>query len=191
MVVAATFLIPAELAVAYIEEDNADYGNLAFVVLSVLGYPWVYGALIATIARPSRSPFEPFGRTVDRVPALVVANLVSFLAILLGFLLLVVPGLLIGARLSAATPLIVLDRLGPIAALERSNALVRGRTWPVVGAFVVVALITLALVFPPLLVAVLAESAWAKGLGNALFGAAFNVPTSALAYAVYRQVHNQ
>jgi hypothetical protein len=185
--VAAVFFVPAELAAAYISEDSTDYGTLAFVVLSLVGYPWAYGAIVATISRPARSPLEPFGRTVDRLPTLVVANLVSLLAILIGLVLLIVPGLLIGARLSAATPAIVLDRHGPIAALERSNGLVRGHTWAVVGAFVVVALFVLALALAPLVVTLVAESPWAIGLGNALFAIAFNVPTAALAYAVYRK----
>jgi uncharacterized membrane protein len=107
-----------------------------------------------------------------------------------GLLLLIVPGLLIGARLSAATPLIVGERHGPIAALERSNQLVRGRTWPVVGAFVVVLLVGVAVGAPGVLVTLFVESPWAIGLGNAAFGAALNLPAAALAYAVYRQAQD-
>jgi hypothetical protein len=188
LVVALVFLVPAELAVAYATEDSERFGLLAAFALALIGYAWVYGALIATISRPTRSPLEPYGRTVDRVPALVVASFLAGLAIVLGLLLLIVPGLLIAARLSAATPLIVLDRLGSFKALETSNEFVRGRTWTVVGAVLIVLMIALALAAPGALIAEVAEPTWAKGLGNALLDVGLDLPIAALSYAIYRQL---
>ena len=75
LLVALVFLVPAELAVAYAKEDSDDLGVAAYVALALIGYAWVYGALIATISRRDRSPLEPYGRTVDRVPALVARQL--------------------------------------------------------------------------------------------------------------------
>jgi uncharacterized protein UPF0259/glycerophosphoryl diester phosphodiesterase family protein len=143
--------------------------------------------LIATISRGTRSPLEPYGRTIDRIPALVVANFVAGLAIVLGLLLLIVPGLLIAARLSATSPLIVLERLGPFEALETSNGLVRGRTWRIVGAVVIVLLLSFVLVVPGALITELAGPTWAKGLGNALLDVGLDLPIAALTYAIYRQ----
>ena len=188
LLVALVLLVPAELAVAYAYEDSDDFGIAAYVALSLIGYAWVYGALIATISRRVRSPLEPYGRTVDRLPALVVANFVAGLAILLGLILLIVPGLLIAARWSAAGPMIVLDRQRPLQAFETSNGLIRGRTWTVVGAGVIVLLLAFLLAAPGAAIAELAEPAWAVGLGNALLDVGVNLPTAALAYAIYRQV---
>lgn len=179
--------MPAELAVAYATEDSESFGLAAAFALALIGYAWVYGALIATISRTTRSPLEPYGRTVDRLPALIVASFVAGLAIVLGLLLLIVPGLVIAARLSAATPLIVLDRLGPFKALETSNGLVRGRTRTVVGAVLIVLLAALVLAVPGALIAELAEPTWAKGLGNALLDVGLDLPIAALSYAIYRQ----
>jgi len=153
----------------------------------VIGYAWVYGALIATISRPTRSPLEPYGRTIDRLPALVVASFVGGLAIVLGLILLIVPGLLIAARWSAGTPLIVLERLGPFEALATSNGLVRGRTWTVARAVLIVLLIGIVLAVPGGLISELAKPTWAKGLGNVLLNVGLDLPLAALSYAIYRQ----
>ena len=74
---ALVFLVPAELAVAYATEDSEGFGVAAYAALALIGYAWVYGALIATISRRTRSPLEPYGRTVDRVPRLVAGNFVA------------------------------------------------------------------------------------------------------------------
>ena len=187
LMVALVFLVPANLALAYAWDDSETFGLAAQMAFGLIGYAWIYGALLAAIARPSRSALEPYGRTVDRVPALVVANFVALIAVLVGLFLLVVPGLLIAARWIVATPLIVIDRRGPLAALEGSNGLVRGRTWTVVGAFVIVVLGTAALALPGWLIGWLAEPAWAVGLGFALGDAVFTLPLIALTFAVYRQ----
>jgi hypothetical protein len=187
VLVAAALLVPAELAVAHSEEDSQDLWIFGSVALALVGYPWVSGALIATIARRGRSPLEPYGRTVDRLPALVLSTLAASTAILLGLVLLIVPGLILAARWSAAVPLIVLDRAGPIGALETSNGLIRGRTRAVVGAGVLMFLLAVVLASPGALIGELAESPWLSGLGNALFDIGLYVPLSALAYAVYRQ----
>ncbi len=124
VLVALVLLVPAELAVAFAAEDSESIGVAAYAALTFIGYAWVFGALIATISRRTRSPLEPYGRTVDRVPGLVLATFVTALATVLGLLLLIVPGLLIYARWSAASPLIVVERQGPIRSardLERAR----------------------------------------------------------------------
>lgn len=126
LLVALVLLVPAELAVAYASEDSESLGIAAAAGLSFVGYAWVYGALIATISRRARSPLEPYGRTVDRVPVLVLASFVMFF-------------------------------LAPVIGL------------------------------PALLLSELTDPTWLDGLGNALFGVVLNLPTAALACAVYRQ----
>lgn len=187
VLVGLVFLVPAELAVAHAQEDNENLGIVANVALALIGYAWVYGALVATITHRARSPLEPYGRTVDRLPTLVVYNFVAGLATTLALLLLIVPGLLLGARWSAAGPLIVLERQGPFEALETSNGLVRGRTWRVVGAGVQALLLAIVLAIPGAAITAFADSTWLVGLGNALIGVGVYLPLSSFSYAVYRQ----
>ena len=187
VLVGLVFLVPAELAVAHAQEDHESLGIVANVALALIGYAWVYGALVATIARRARSPLEPYGRTVDRLPTLVVYNFVAGLATTLALLLLIVPGLLLGARWSAAGPLIVLEGQGPFEALERSNGLVRGHTWRVVGAGVLALLMAITFAIPGAVITAFAESTWVIGLGNALLGVGVYLPLSSFSYAVCRQ----
>jgi hypothetical protein len=187
VLVGLVFLVPAELAVAHAQEDHESLGIVANVALALIGYAWVYGALVATIARRARSPLEPYGRTVDRLPTLVVYNFVAGLATTLALLLLIVPGLLLGARWSAAGPLIVLEGQGPFEALETSNGLVRGHTWRVVGAGVLALLMAITFAIPGALITAFADSTWVIGLGNALLGVGVYLPLASFSYAVYRQ----
>lgn len=182
---ALVLLVPAEVATAYAGEDNQAFGIGAYLVLTLVGYPWAYGAMTATLARGGRSPLEPYGRTVDRLPALVLVNFAAGIAVGLALLLLIVPGLLLGARWSAAGPLIVLERQGPFEALETSNGLVRGRTWSVVGALVVVFLVS-ALISVPAVLATLSETTLVSGLAAAAFDVTLFLPLTAFVYAVYR-----
>ena len=188
LVVALVLLIPAELAVAYAEEDNQDVWILGSLALGLIGYPWVNGALIATIARRARSPLEPYGRTVDRLPVLIAANFLASIAIVVALIALIVPGLLLAARWSTAIPLIVLERKGPIEALGTSNGLVRGRTWRVVGAGLVTLFIAILVASPLAVVAEIAESPWTVGFANALFDVCLYLPVTAFMYAVYREL---
>jgi hypothetical protein len=185
--VALLFLVPAELAVAYAKEDGETAGVIAVVLLYLVGYTWTAAALYAVLDRPERRSWTAYGAVVDRVPLLVLLNLIVVVPLVVAFLLLIVPGLLLSARWTAAGPLLVLDRLGPLAALEKSNELVRGRTWSVVEAGVVIALLAVLLSIPGLVIAEVASDPWANALGEVLVDIALFVPLTGFTYAVYRQ----
>jgi hypothetical protein len=185
--VALVLLIPAELAVAYARDDGDWAGAIATALLVVIGYTWVNAALYGALARPTSKAPGAYGAVVHCVPALVLLSLIVFIPLLVAFLLLIVPGLLLSARWAASGPLLVLDRLGPLAALERSNELVRGRTWSVVGAGVVITLLAFAAAIPGLLIAEAADDPWAKALGELLIDVALFLPLTVFTYVVYRQ----
>jgi hypothetical protein len=190
LLVALVLLLPAELAVAHAREDSETLWIAALIVLNAVGYAWLFAAVITILDRRARPPLEPYAKTVDRLPALVAANLAAGVAIVVGLVLLVVPGLLLWARWSAAAPLIVLEGKGPIEALQLSNDLVRGRTWKVVGALLLILLVCLPLAVPGFLITESSHSPWAKGLGEVLVGLAVFLPPTTLNYAVYRWVRD-
>jgi hypothetical protein len=187
LAVALVLLVPAELAFAYAREDSENAGIVALVLLYVVGYTWVSAALYATLDRRATGPVRPYGAIVDRLPALVVLNLIVTIPVLVGLLLFVVPGLLLAARWSASGALVTLEREGPIRALELSNELVRGRTWSVVGAGVLVALAAIIVAVPGLVVTEVAESTWAKAVGEVVIDVALFLPLTVFSYAVFRQ----
>jgi hypothetical protein len=60
---------------------------------------------------------------------LLIASILYLLALAVGLVLLVVPGILLGLSLYFYLPLIVVDNMGILAALESSHRLVWGNWW--------------------------------------------------------------
>ena len=113
---------------------------------------------------------------------LIVLGLIEGIGILVGLVLLVVPGLILLTIWSVAAPAVVLERARPIRALRRSRELVRGNGWPVFGVIAV-------FVFGVLIGASLIDSlAAAAGTGAGIVArvvvGVLTAPLSALAAAV-------
>jgi ABC-type multidrug transport system fused ATPase/permease subunit len=64
---------------------------------------------------------------------LILVGIVAGIGILIGFFLIIVPGLILLTIWSVAAPVVVLERPGVFAALSRSRELVRGNGWQVFG----------------------------------------------------------
>lgn len=73
--------------------------------------------------------------------ALILAGLLRGFGTVIGFILLIVPGLFLLTIWSVIAPAIVLERAGVIESFGRSRALVKGSGWPVFGVIVIVFLI--------------------------------------------------
>jgi hypothetical protein len=72
------------------------------------------------------------------------ASILAAIAISIGLLLLIVPGLFLITIWAVIVPVIVIERSGVLASFGRSRELVRGRGWHVFGTLVLVYLIMLA-----------------------------------------------
>jgi hypothetical protein len=71
------------------------------------------------------------------------ASILAAIAISIGLLLLIVPGLFLITIWAVIVPVIVIERSGVLASFGRSRELVRGRAWHVFGTLVLVYLIML------------------------------------------------
>jgi hypothetical protein len=69
------------------------------------------------------------------------ASILAGIAIVVGFILIIIPGLILITIWAVIIPVIVLERSGPIASFGRSQQLVRGNAWPVFGTLVVLFII--------------------------------------------------
>ena len=69
---------------------------------------------------------------------LVAVSILFGLALAIGFILLIIPGLILMVIWSVVAPVTVLERPGPFAAFGRSRELVRGNGWQVFGVIVIV-----------------------------------------------------
>lgn len=87
---------------------------------------------------------ESVGRLPDRstrIWAYVGMSILSTLAVVLGLVLLIVPGIILLVRWSAASGFLVGSRTGVVEALEQSWNATRGHSWPIFGAALVLFLL--------------------------------------------------
>ena len=82
-----------------------------------------------------------FRAAAPRFVAAIGAALLAGIAVLVGFLLLIVPGIYLAVRLYLAAQAAVVDELGAGAAVRRSAELVRGEWWPTFGCLLLAGLV--------------------------------------------------
>jgi len=118
---------------------------VVFVLLSVASYAVVLAGTHQAARSETVSIGAAFREGVSRSPALLGVIILCVLAIGIGLLLLLVPGFYLMIALYPAFLLPVVERLGPIASLTRSRALVKGSWLRTAGVLTVVGLILIAL----------------------------------------------
>jgi hypothetical protein len=70
---------------------------------------------------------------------ILLVGVLYVLVVFVGFIALIVPGIILAVRFSVAVPAVVVERRRGTDALSRSWNLTRGRSWSVFGAFIVAA----------------------------------------------------
>ena len=86
-----------------------------------------------------------FGSAAPFIAPLFLVGLLAAIAIVIGFVLLIVPGLILLTIWAVIVPAIVIDRVGVFDSFGRSRELVRGSGWQVFGVIVVLFLLNLVL----------------------------------------------
>ena len=104
---------------------------IAFTI-GIVGYFWVQGALVELVrdvrdGRADRSIGETYAVVRPRLPALIVAGILAALVIGIGFLLLIVPGLILLTFWSMLVPVIVIEGRAARESFTRSREIVRGQ----------------------------------------------------------------
>lgn len=145
-------------AIAAIAVSIASF--VVFLLLSML----VQGALVrATLAHAEgrRASFaQCIGTGLSMAVPLIGLTILLVLGVMVGFTLLVVPGIVLYLMWSVATPALVAEESGVFAAFSRSRFLTKGARWKIFG------LQLLLLVFVWLLSAALGAAMLASGLGT-------------------------
>ena len=126
----------------FIEEDSLSVLEVILTLLATGFAFYLYAAYAEEIAVEAergteritvRDMLHKLGRASPFVPLVMIASTISFVIETVALVLLVLPALWLLTRWSLFAPIIVRERLGPLAALKRSNQLVRGRFWLVFG----------------------------------------------------------
>ncbi len=114
---------------------------LTFVVI-LIGTFLVQGALVLAVQDARDGKIDStigglYSRVGPRLPALIAAGIVAGLGIGLGFILFIIPGLFLLTRWCLIVPTIMLEEKGAGDSFGRSNQLVKGASWSVLGVVVV------------------------------------------------------
>ena len=125
------------------------FGAILAAIISLVAYFWVQGALITAVddirdGRADLSIGETFQRVRPRLGSIIVGGILLGLAIGIGILLLVIPGLLALTWWSMVIPVIVLEGRSAGESFGRSRDLVRGYAWNVFGIIILTFLILIA-----------------------------------------------
>jgi hypothetical protein len=128
--------------------DNWAAGILAALVSLVATF-WLQGALVRAVddirdGRADLSFSETLARVRPQLPAIIVAGVLAAIGIIIGLILLIIPGLFLLTRWILIIPAIVLEGRSAGESFGRSRDLVRGYGWNVLGVIVLTILVLLA-----------------------------------------------
>ncbi len=138
---ALVVFVPVALIAALL--SSSVFGSLIAAVASIIGTTWYSGMVVRTVqdvqdGRLDSTLGELFGSVTPVLGQLILVGLVAGIGIAIGFVLLIVPGLILLAIWAVAAPVVVVERPGVFAALSRSGALTKGNRWQVFGVIVVI-----------------------------------------------------
>ena len=149
----AATLLPAALLVYAVQLLAALLVPNFFVLAAIVGivvgvfYQGMVVNLVADVqdGRRDHSLGELFKSVGPVVLPLIGLAIIAGIAIAIGFVLIIIPGLILLTIWSVAAPVMVVEHPGVFAALGRSRDLVRGYGWPVFGTIILAALIDFAI----------------------------------------------
>jgi hypothetical protein len=110
-------------------------------VVTLIGSAFVLAACVkalsdAYLGQPT-SVRESLRFGVRRLLPLIALQILYVIGQVIGFVLLIIPGIWLYAAWSVHVPALVIEGAGPFRALGRSRRLVKGRWWPTAGALLV------------------------------------------------------
>jgi hypothetical protein len=119
-------------------------------IISLLAGFLVQAALVKAVqdirdGRVDLSWSETVSAALPSVAPVAIAGILAGIAITLGLIILIVPGLFLITIWAVIVPVIVIERSGALQSFSRSQQLVRGRGWHVFGTLVLVWIITIVL----------------------------------------------
>ena len=160
-----------------------DVQAIVVYILSAIAVLVLWAALLlrqrATAQGERNSMRVELTYALQRLQAMAGLSLLMLLAIVVGALCLVLPGVYLCIALSMAQPLVVFERKGPIDAMKLSVQLVRGSWWRTLVIF----LVAIAIVFVIYILAIVVAAIilrFARGADVALLSAAVTVLIIAL-----------
>ena len=119
--------------------------GVSSVIAFIIGVFWMPATVIVAVSNVVNGKITPVKETLKvawkKLWKFTLLSLLSILIISLGFLLLVIPGIILGVWFFAASYILVTQNAGVIESLKASKALVAGHFWKVLGRLAVFGLL--------------------------------------------------
>jgi hypothetical protein len=178
-----TYLVVALLA-ALLAAILTWVGVVIGLLLTIVAAFWLQAALVKAVedvrdGRADMSLQETFNVAKPHLGSVIVAGILAGLGILIGLILLIVPGLFLMTIWAVIVPVIVLEGKSAGESFSRSRELVRGYGWGVFGVILLTILlligveIVIGLVLSPL-------AGWLKGFVSNIVSGTLTAPVFAI-----------
>jgi hypothetical protein len=140
-----TYLVVA-LLTAVLAAILTWFGAIIGFFISLVAVFWLQAALVKAVedvrdGRADLSLQETFDAARPRLGSVIVGGILAALGIIVGLLLLIVPGLFLMTIWALIVPVIVLENRSAGESFSRSRELVRGHGWGVFGVIVLTVLL--------------------------------------------------
>lgn len=144
----------------FVEQEFADatatmmlgVGGVVVLFLMMLGHTLCSGALTRSVAESylgnDMSVGQAYRHVLPKFMTLILASILVSLCVGLGFVMLVVPGVIFSLWFALITPAIIMEDLGATAGMSRSRTLVKGNLGKVFVVGLLVFLLMMAITLP-------------------------------------------
>ena len=148
-VLAAIFLLPEFFVAIIFPVVDLSYGGAEFLVggvltsiaVSIVSIGFMTSISLYAVVSNLRGQPTKVGDVISnglgRVGFAIVAIIVTTIGVILGYLLLVIPGLIAMCMFFVAVPAATLEKVGPFEAISRSRFLTEGYRWSIFGIVII------------------------------------------------------
>jgi hypothetical protein len=143
-----SFLVYAAVAIigALLTLALTWFGAILAAIISVIALFWLQAALVKAVddvrdGRADLSLGDTFAQAREHLGSVAVAAILAVLGIIIGLILLIVPGLVLLTWWAVIIPVVVLENRSAGESFTRSRELVRGNGWGVFGVIVLMVLL--------------------------------------------------
>jgi hypothetical protein len=148
LVIAFAIYVAAAIVAGLLALAGGIFGALLGSIVELFAAFLVQAALVKAVqdvrdGRVDLSVAETVTASTAYIWPVAAASILAGIAITIGFILIIVPGLYLITIWAVIVPVIVIERSGALASFGRSRQLVRGHGWQVFGTLVLVFVILL------------------------------------------------
>jgi hypothetical protein len=185
--VAIFFIAGASPDVGWLAAIGIFLGIVLFLSLNTIGEAVLLFGAFQVLRGQSIRVGEALQRAFARFFPLIGLGILWSVALMIGFLLLIVPGFILLCMWAVVVPACVVEGLGPIASMSRSAALTKGYRWKILGLLLLLGIINA--VGSKLIEVILGLAGdWLSSIGSLVWFVAWNAYWNCVLVMIYHDL---